>query len=157
MNYMAPIFVLRDPTGGIVIDIYLRIVATGGVLGTAVLSTPKLVTFFGKHYNNFRLRRFIRNRRNEMKRNAFCLRTADKDLSRTRQYSGRLSFNDAYEEKAREMFKRLTLKIHEDPNQLINVPDAFKVSREHSQQRMPPDPGQSQSVPNEIKELETHQ
>ena len=81
---MAPIFVLRDPTGGIVIDIYLRIVATGGVLGTAVLSTPKLVTFFGKHYNNFRLQRFIRNRRNEMKRNASCLRTADKDLSRTR-------------------------------------------------------------------------
>ena len=55
------------------------------------------------------------------------------------------------------MFKHLTIKIHEDPNQLINVSDAFKVSREHSQQKMQTDPGQSQSVPNEIRELETYQ
>ena len=94
----------------------------------------------------------------EIRRNTSHLKIADKDLSRTRQYSGRLSLEDTYEEKVSERFERLTIRMYNDPNQITYVPDKFKVPRGLPQQKMTiriqTDPGQS--LPNDIKELEEH-
>ena len=45
---MGPIFFVREPIEGIVLVIYLKIAVGSDELGTALLSTPKLITFFGK-------------------------------------------------------------------------------------------------------------